>query len=275
MHTAAASTSTAQPRAARPQSPPALQHAEAQARCEFLIQERKAFGVVVGPAGCGKTRLLRTLLREGGSLAHTPPLLIDMTAAGGRHLLAELADGLGLQPVPAEPFALWRAIRDRLEGDADCGQGRVVLLDHLDTARADVFLLLRGLLNTAAPRRALTIIAAARPPLPLALRQLLADHGALRIELRCLASDETAEFARAVWTQTTPAEAPLDPDALRTLHTLTAGQPRQLDRLCELVRLASAVEGTAAVTSEMIAAAFQELPPGVSERSAFASAGGK
>lgn len=275
MHTAAASTSTAQPRAARPQSPPALQHAEAQARCEFLIQERKVFGVVLGPAGCGKTRLLRTLLREGGSLARTRPLLIDMTAVGGRHFLAELADGLGLQPAPLEPFALWRAIRDRLEGDADCGLGWVVLLDHLDAARPDVFLLLRGLLNAAAPRRSLTIIAAARPPLPMALRQLLADHGSVRIELRCLAGDETAEFARAVWNQTAPADAPLAPEALRTLHTLTGGQPRQLDRLCELVRLASTIEGTAAVTPEMIAAAFQELPHGAGERSVCVSVGGQ
>jgi general secretion pathway protein A len=270
MHTAAASTSPAQSRAA----PPLLLHTEAQARCEFLIQERKAFGVIVGPAGCGKTQLLRTLLREGRSLVRTTPVLIDATAGGGRQLLAELADGLGLQPAPAEPFSLLRAIRDRLEGDADCGTGRVVLLDHLDAARPDVFLLLRALLNAAASRRSLTIIAASRPPVPVALRHLLADHGSVRIELRRLTDEETAEFVRAAWAHAAQTDAPLNSDAVRTLQKLTAGQPRQLQRLCELVRLASALEGSSGVSSEMIAAAFQELPTDTSERLAPAAAGG-
>jgi len=241
-------------------APPLLQHEEALARCEFLIQERRPLGVVGGGSGAGKSRLLRTLQGRGRSLACTPAALVDMTAADGLHLLRELADGWGLASRSRDRFELLRGLRDRCLGDAACGVGQLVLLDHLDQAAPDAFDLIRSLLNITAPSRALTVIAASRQPLPSLLQWLLADFGSIRIELGRLGPNETAEFVRATLDQFGREEVAIRPAALSELQRLSAGQARQLERLCELAALASTVEGTDILTPELIRAAHWELP---------------
>lgn len=246
---------TAEP-AQRRDAAPVLQHEEAYSRCEFLIHERRPFGLVTGPAGSGKSQLLRRLAARGRRQGGPPPVQIDMTGGTEHRLLAELVTGLGVAAEPGDHWRSLQAVRDRLEGHADCGSGQLLLLDHLDAAEPSALKLLTHLLRIAGPSRSLTVIGAARLPLPPALQTLMVDFGFVRIELGWLGPTETREFLRGSSRQT----GDFDPRAWEAVHSLTRGQPRQVDRLVELVLLANSVEGTGDVSLEMVHAAFRELP---------------
>lgn len=257
MRTTAAMPSVAGlPEGAGPSVRPTLLHEEALARCEFLIEGRRPFGVLAGPAGCGKTHLLRELRAGTARPSKGGTLLLEMTGVDDRQFLRELADNFGLGLASDDSSLLLRAIRDRVEGESDCGRPTLLLLDHLDAAGEQALRIVRLLLNVAAASKSLTVIAAARHPLPAAVQALLDDFGSVRIELRPLAETETAQFVDAMLSSGGP---PCSTQALAELQRLTAGQPRQLERLCELLRLAREVDA-ASLTPEMIRAAGDELP---------------
>jgi type II secretory pathway predicted ATPase ExeA len=225
---------------------------EALARCEYLIQQRRPFGIVVGGPGCGKSHVLRSLAGSARNLSGGDPVLLDASAVDRRALLHGLADGLGL--------ALWadrwdnglQAILERLGGLTECGGHQTLLIDQLDRADGSAIRVLRAILSAAAPLRSLTVIASSRSPLPASLAELAADFADVRIELQPLERRETEGFLR-------DSEGRF-PDALDELHRITAGNPRDAERLARLAQLAAEAEGGDSITLATLRGALVESP---------------
>jgi type II secretory pathway predicted ATPase ExeA len=232
---------------------------EALARCEYLIEHRRPFGIVVGGPGLGKSHILRALAACGPGRSAETPLLLDATAADRRSLLHNLADGLGL--------ALWadraddglQAILERLAGLADCRGHQTVLIDQLDRATDSALLALRAVLSSVAPLRSLTVIAASRSPLPAAIADLAGDFADVRIELQTLERRETLEYVGGSL-ERSPAGRRIEADALDELHRITRGNPRDLERLTRLAQLAAEAEGGDSISLSTIQGALVEAP---------------
>jgi type II secretory pathway predicted ATPase ExeA len=246
--------------AERPQPPTCPQFAEARARLEFLVEQRRRCGLLLGPAGCGKSLLLHTFREQ---LGRTPATiaLIDLRGLEGQELLWQLAAQLGLAPGGDDPpYRLWQHLSDALDGARDAGRQLVVLLDHADraapSAAAAVGRLLQQCETTAAP---VTCILAAGLPLAAWLREDVAPRTDLRIELSPLNRHETADYVGQVLAQTGRPRQAFDPDALAAVHEHSAGQLRGIRRLCGLALVAATAEDRDCVDSGVVHGVAAEL----------------
>lgn len=234
-------------------------HQEARARCEYLLDRRRPFGLIVGPGGVGKSDLLRKLASEGARGAGVRPILIDMTAVTGPMLLAELADLLIVGSSSRDQIDQLRRIRDRLAGLAHCQERQVLLLDHLDAARPDAFETLQSLLRLTAVDRSLSVIATARESGLAGLTALQQDFGWLQIDLEPLSEAQAAEAAREILDRAGQHDHVLSSGGAHELHRLTSGNPRQLSRLVELALLAREADDVDSVSPEMLRGVSLEL----------------
>src|SRR3954465_13170109 len=111
-------------------------HAEALARLDFLCESRLPLGLLLGPAGSGKS----TVLAEFAERAARGGALVAMTNAATPDELAVLVPlGGGPQVAPEKDSRLlWRYIIDRFEEIKLEGLSVVILRDALDRASARV-----------------------------------------------------------------------------------------------------------------------------------------
>src|SRR5947208_1597617 len=104
-------------------------HAEAMARLDFLLQSRSALGLLIGPAGSGKTTVLAEFAqqaRRGGAVTALIPCSGDET-----FFLTRVATGIQAE-ASSSGGQLWRQIADRLVELRLEGMRAVLLLDDVD-----------------------------------------------------------------------------------------------------------------------------------------------
>ena len=233
---------------------------EALARVQFLIERGQTCGIVVGPAGCGSSSLFRQVDDE---LQRTPlrHLLLNLQCLDREQLLWSLAAALGLAPNEnSSKLVVWNLLNDYFDGTGCLRVRTVVLIDHADQAEPGVLELLDSLIErgVSAGKYVTWILAAKLPYGSVALQRLASRHAELKIELTRLSPEESAHLLQRVGT---PGDQPLQfqHDALVAAHTLTAGEPRLLNRLRRLTELATRVEGTPVMNQDMLQAALSEL----------------
>lgn len=250
-------------RAARHVRPvPCALHEEALARLEFLVERRRACGIVLGPEGCGKSLLLRTFEDQ---LRRCPVHVARLESAGleGAELLWQVHAALGLAPVPqSAPVALWQQLTDALLGLRDAEQHAVLLIDHADRLQECGLSLLGRLLRLCAGTGGgapVTLLLAARSPLSERLRDEVASCADLRIELAPFDRQATVDYVRTALADAGGRGDVFDSAALTAVHERTAGRLNRIDRLCRLALLAAMADERTTVSRDVIDAAAAEL----------------
>jgi type II secretory pathway predicted ATPase ExeA len=214
-------------------------HNEALARMHFLVEGRWRLGMVLGPAGVGKSLLLEVfaseLRREAAQVAR-----IDLRGLEPTEALWELAAGLGLDPaLEAGSICIWRQIADRLIENRYQRIGTVVLLDNLDHASREVQeQILRLLCSDRSPEGSLSIIAVADRARTATFGRLLPLVD-LRIELEPWSLEESEQYITATLAQHKCQRRIFSAQAIARLHELSGGIPRRLNQLAELALVAA------------------------------------
>lgn len=229
--------------------------AEALARLEFLQSSDSRLGLLLGPAGSGKTAVLTECARSAqrvGSLA----CLLSTAAAEEQHLLAPLAVGLQIAE-PGDGWQRWQRITDRLQELKFDGLRGLLLLDDLDRAAASALQLVERLL--AVPGSPLTIVAAARPEDIHRLGARLLDQASLRIDLAPWSEEEASDYLQNSLTRAGRQKPAFDPAATRRLFELSGGAPRRLNQLAQLALVAGAGQKLHQIDADTIEAVQDEL----------------
>jgi type II secretory pathway predicted ATPase ExeA len=247
--------------AERYELPYQAQAAEALAEA---VRQRMS-GVLIAPAGTGKTVALRMLVSCLPESRYQVRYL-KVTGLSKRDLCKEIAAACGLSPAGIYP-ALVRKLQEAFEHTTGIdGLRPVIVLDEAHDLRPESLAMLRLLTNFEMDSRlVVSLVLAGQPPLKTllgrpeqaAMAQRLAHYATLRL----LSRDETRCYVVHRCTLAGAATDPFDAEAHETLFELSRGNLRAIDRLAlKSLQVAAAAGASAVCSAELIAARSQLWP---------------
>lgn len=199
-----------------------------------VVSERQS-AVLAGPAGAGKSVVLRSLKASLAEARHAV-YYVKISDLSARDMCRQVAIALGLEPAGHFP-SLARALEHRLRSGYDeHGLRQVIVFDDAHDMRPDVLRLVRLLTNFEMDSRlVVSVILAGQLPLKTHLldpaledvRQRLVHCG----ELRLLGQEETTAYLEHRVKIAGASASPFAKGAHEALFEVTRGNMRALDKL--------------------------------------------
>jgi len=231
-------------------------HDEALSRLLYLAENQRRFGLLIGPAGTGKSLLLNVLAGEVGRETHHVASL-DTVGLSSHELLWQVAVALRLAPSNTiSRWALWRMIDDHVSALGQSGIHWLLLIDHLERADPDCLPLLERLLHRSP---SVTVVASVRTSGLAAISPVLCELSELRIELLALDRNQTEEYINGLLSQCGCQTQPFTSSAIDSIFRHSAGIPRGINRLCDLSLLAGMSEDNQTINENIVESAAYEL----------------
>lgn len=235
-------------------------HDEALARLQFLVEQRRRLGLLLGASGVGKSLVLQVLthrLRRQGQ----DVVLLSATARSGTELLWQLAAQLGCNPPAAATDAeLWRRITEQLAERRLTRRSALVLVDDADAAAPEVAgVLVRLLQDDVHPESWLTVILAANSQRFRKLDSRLLELAELRIEVEPWTADETQAYVHDSLRKAGARGELFQEEAVRRLYEATQGVPRKVAQLADLALLAGAGQQLGMIDERTVDCVHHEL----------------
>lgn len=235
-------------------------------RLQYCIDNNAGAGLVVGNSGCGKSSLLRLLSHENPALqpfVHLPyPGLsaaelirsIAFELSGDRHSSAQPADEVLVR------------LHEYLRRHADEERHPVIAFDEAHLLSNDVMNeVILPLLNFAEVDFGLsfTVLLVGQPSLSphIARNAQLRERIAVSATVTEFTRDETSNYVRQQLKNAGQAQPVLDAGALNALYDLSAGNPRRINRLCDMALLVGCSDRVDQITRNDILALASELLP--------------
>ncbi len=239
---------------------PSPTHEEALARLHFLVEDHRRLGILLGPAGSGKSLLMEVfaaeIRRRGAAVAR-----LELIGQEPAEVLGSLASQLGnhLDHSESAPV-LWRVIADRLVEARYQKQSVVVFVDDADRAAQGVLPHLARLAKwDSSPGSWLTLIAAARPERMARLGSPLLDLAELRIDIQPWQPDDTENFLVKSLAEAGGRATVFAKPAIARLHALSHGIPRHVRQLADLALAAGAGNELSEIDGEVVDSVYREL----------------
>jgi type II secretory pathway predicted ATPase ExeA len=244
---------------------PSTSHEESLARLEFLIEQRRRLGLLLGGTGSGKSLLLEVLAAQ---LQRSGPFTarINLIGLEGDEMLHALLGQLG-RWIPRRPstyelstYEMWRMLLDRLAEFRYQHMDAVLIFDDADRATASVLPhLLRLAKLEFVPESRLTIIMSSNPDRLHRLGSEVLSLAELRIDLLPWTSDEIEMFLKMSLDRVGQADLVFETSAVERLSELSEGIPRQVRQMADLALLAGAGQGLNSIDADVIDAVYDEL----------------
>ncbi len=234
-------------------------------KLRYVVESRHGGTLLAGPGGCGKTLLLR-LLQQALGKDCSPLLHLVFPQMSSVELMAYLAAELtgadlhsGCPSVAESVLRIEHFLAENTRG----GKHAVIIIDEAHLLyEARVFESLRLLLNfESGGRPSLTLILAGQTGLLPVLERMpqLEERLAVKCLLRPFVEQETAAYVEHRLKIAGAKRSMFAPDALTTLHELTHGIARRINRLCDLALLIGYAEGRQTIDSEQLESVNHEL----------------
>jgi len=216
---------------------PADEHQSALETLGYAVYERKGGALLTGDYGCGKTLLIRVLVRrlidDGVEAA-----VVSYPRLTALEFLREILYQLGVEERTRSRQKLSRMVAEILHDNVMDGKHTIVVVDEAQVVNRQAILdELRLLLNYQFNDRfLLTLILVGQPELRERIAALpqLEQRLALRVHLHNLDPDETRKYIshRLV---TAGATRPIFTDAaIETIYEHTYGCPRRINNMADL-----------------------------------------
>jgi general secretion pathway protein A len=252
---------------------PAESHQGAMLKLRYAVENRRGAALLCGPSGCGKTLLVEQLRRQLAK-QYRPLVHIVFPQMPAESLLAYLADELNVTDSSAGSEGRTtstlrciehtvRRIQEVLTHNTAQNQHAVVVIDEaqlLDESRT--WEALRLLLNFQAESQPnLTLLLVGQPGLLAQMERMpaLEERLCVKCLLRPFTVDETAAYINFRLQAAGAKKTIFEPTSMETLHELTHGLVRQINRLCDLALLVGFAEERKTIGAEQLEAVAEEL----------------
>ncbi len=221
-------------------------------------------GLIVGPAGTGKT-LLCHMLAEEFSERFAVALLANGRLNTRQALLQAILYELGLPYRGLAEGELRLALLDHLEPKSDGRAGLLLIMDEAHTLSwrlLEEVRMLTNLVRGGEPR--VRVVLAGSPVLEERFAGPRMNSFSQRLAARCylesLDCAETADYVRAQITSVGgDAGQIFQDDALRSVYRATDGVPRLINQVCDHALILAGLGGMKRITSEAIDEAWADL----------------
>jgi general secretion pathway protein A len=237
-----------------------LPQQEALARLRFLVHHGRRLGLVLGEAGWGKSLVLDLFAEECQS-ANWHVATLNLLGLSVREFQWRLAELLHAAPRTSDDgLRLARRLEERWQQNSLQQENIVLLLDDADQAGADVLTQLARLAQSPASQVGnLTIVLAARGSQANRLGSRLLELIDLRVDLEPWGAEDTTGYLQLALVEA-GAERPIfDDAALDEIYRLSAGVPRQVNRLADFALIAGSTALLEMIDAETVAAAHAAL----------------
>jgi type II secretory pathway predicted ATPase ExeA len=234
-------------------------HRLAFAMLEFGVMNSAGFTVITGEIGCGKTTLVRYLLRKLDH--HVTACLISNTPRAQDALLPWILMSLN-QTFEGPPPALFKQFQRFLHDQSARGRRTILIVDEAQNLGSEALEELRMLSNINADKQQyLQMILVGQPQLKDLLRgpQLLqfAQRVSSDFHLRPLDVDEVKEYINFRLAAVGSLGRLFGDDACRLIAKTTRGIPRTINILCDTALVYGFAAGAESITTELVEAVIQ------------------
>jgi type II secretory pathway predicted ATPase ExeA len=241
---------------------PSEVHQGALLKLRYAVENRRGGALLAGGSGSGKT-LLVGWLRKQLAENHTPFVHVVFPQMSPAELLTYIADEVGAPPTHGGLDQTVRRLQQFLIGNTSQGRHAVIAVDeaHLlaEAGNLETLRLLTNFDNGSQPT--LTLLLVGQTSLMPALDRMpaLEERLGVKCVLRPFTSDETASYVTHRLSAAGASGEIFTPDALTRLHQLARGNPRRINRLCDLALLIGFAEEQDAIEAAHIEAVAGEL----------------
>ena len=234
-------------------------------KLRYVIESGRSAALLTGGTGLGKSMLISTLRRQliDSCPAFAQVVLPQMPT---REMLAYIANELGAPVIDPATLSIeesLRRIQCLLADVAKSGKRAVLAIDeaHLltDSHSLETIRLLLNLCDSgAAP---LTILLVGQTSLLPALdrQPSLEERLSVKVLLRPFTVEETTSYVMHRLTGAKARREIFTTEALAKIHDLTGGNPRRINRLCDLVLLIAFAEQRPRIDAEQVEQVSEEL----------------
>ena len=241
-------------------------HHAALLRLKYSLENFAGPGLIVGLSGTGKSTLVRTFAEESPELR--PFVHVVFPALDCHDLLRLIAAEL-CPSLPADVSGMdnvLRNIQKSLRAFTAKNQRPLICLDDAHLLSEDALqFVVQPLLNLAEsdPSVRLSILLAGLPILSSRLRKVgeLSERIAVTTPLSGFTASETADYVTVCLKQVNGSSNIFSAGALQRLYDVTAGNPRRINRLCDMALLVGYAEQLTQISEAQIDAVGAELLP--------------
>lgn len=237
------------------------QHSAALTMLEYALQSHASFCLLTGEIGCGKTTLIRRLIRMLGDEVSVG--LISNTHGRFRSIHPWALSALGLEHRNASDIEQYEALNDFVITEYGKGRRTLLIFDEAQNLSVRALEELRLLSNVNSEGdTALQMMLVGQPELRLKMARPDLEQFAQRIavdfHLTSLTVAETKAYVRHRLVVAGGVETIFSADAVSVIHEQSGGIPRLINQLCDLSLVYAFADGQQRVGSAVVGHMLQD-----------------
>lgn len=244
---------------------PSEVHQATLLKLHYAVENRRPAGLLTGVAGLGKTLLVKKLFDQLDT-EFSPRIHVVFPLMPYDQLLAHLANELAAAPSMSTTPTVDQSVRwieNALAENVEMGRHAVLAIDEAHLLKdLNSLQMLRLLLNfEASSPSGLTLLLVGQTEILPVLDRMpgLEEQMSVKCLLRPFTVEETSSYVVHRLTAAGRERPVFDSEALETIHVLTGGVPRRIDRLCDLTLLIGYAEEQSSIRPEHVESVSEEM----------------